>query len=85
MIREIVNGLAIFGGVLYFIGYIWSGVIAYRLKKYGWLLALLLGPLVFPFFAVAHRKVSRFTFHLFWIGLSIFVLCCFLLVVPKQA
>ncbi len=76
--------LALIGGTVYFAGYIWSGVMSFRLKKWGWLFALLfLGPISYPFFAIINRDSSKITFRIFWVGLLIFVLSFAALVATK--
>ena len=69
--RDIANFVFAIGASIYFGGYIWSGVMAYRLKQYLWLFGLLLGPLFFPFFALTHIKSSRSTFWMLCVGFGL--------------
>lgn len=72
MIRDIVIVVAAIGVAIYFIGYMWSAVLAYRTKSWGWLIALLcVGPITYPFYAVINRSTARVAFRCFWIGLAI--------------
>jgi uncharacterized membrane protein len=67
--------LLIIGIALYLTGYISAVVVAHRKKRAGRLVALLLiGPIAYPFLALKHRRSSRTTFRLFWVGLSVLIL-----------
>ena len=75
MIRSLVIAVTFLGFAIYVTGYAISGVLAYRLKKWGWLFALLvIGPISYPFYAVINRSTSPTAFRCFWVGLAIIVL-----------
>lgn len=74
MAETIITTLVIIGAAIYFSGYAMSGVMAYRLKKWGWLCALLfLGPISYPFCAIINRGNSKLAYRCFWVGLVIIV------------
>ncbi len=86
---EIINGVVMSmvwaGFAVYFAGLIWSGVLAYRLKKYGYLISLLfIGPLSYPFFAIAYRKQVETNFRVFLVGISMIVLGLGLMYAMRQ-
>ena len=75
MIQFLVMALLIIGSAIYFGGVIWSGVLAYRIKKWGYLISLfIIGPISYPFFTIIYRKEAATNFRMFCVALLLIAL-----------